>query len=170
DAASALLDELDGRLAALDALLRDPTKAGFVLVTSREPVVLAETLRYQEELARRRIPVTLVVVNRAAPPDPAPAETERMAVVPPLEREPVGVDGLRRFAAALSLEGPRADASPGAAARPDDAERVVAGDPFLPPLDRPLYLVAGKGGVGKTTAAAALALRLRGEGRRVLLL
>src|SRR5690606_9623738 len=43
--------------------------------------------------------------------------------------------------------------------------------PFEPPLDRRIYLVGGKGGVGKSTAAAALALRIAdAASRRVLLL
>jgi anion-transporting ArsA/GET3 family ATPase len=37
------------------------------------------------------------------------------------------------------------------------------------PADARLHVVTGKGGTGKTTAAAALALALAGEGRRVLL-
>src|SRR5690606_37765017 len=47
---------------------------------------------------------------------------------------------------------------------------LVVGGPFTPPLDRTLYLVGGKGGVGKSTAAAALALTLQRAGRRVLML
>ncbi len=41
--------------------------------------------------------------------------------------------------------------------------------PYLPPLERPLQLVLGKGGVGRSTLCAALGLHLAGRGRRVLL-
>jgi arsenite-transporting ATPase len=167
DDASRLLRELDSDLAALVELFTDGERTGFVLVTGREPVVLAETLRYQQELARRRIHVAGVVVNRATrdgvPPDGA--DGVPMIFVPPLTPEPVGNEGLRTFArylarAAVAPRGPE----------PPLWGFVQVGDPFLPPLDRGLYLVGGKGGVGKSTVAAAIALTLAGEGRRTLLL
>lgn len=40
---------------------------------------------------------------------------------------------------------------------------------YVPPLDRRLHLLLGKGGVGRSTLCAALALHLTGRGRRVLL-
>lgn len=184
DEASQLLDSLASDLAALSDLLRDPERTRFLLVTGREPVVLAETLRYQEELARRGIPIGGVVVNRALP-DADRSAGDRMAFVPALLSEPVGVEGLRAFAAALLAEAPRgsagidSDARAPAPGRPADnavlAEgqsppRLLVGGPFTPPLDRTLYLVGGKGGVGKSTVAAALALTLQRAGRRVLLL
>lgn len=167
DDASRLLRELDSDLAALSELFTDAERTGFVLVTGREPVVLAETLRYQEELARRRIRVAGVVVNRATREGVPPAGTGDvpMIFVPPLAPEPVGIDGLRSFArylarAAVAPRGPE----------PPLWGFVRIGDPFLPPLDRGLYLVGGKGGVGKSTVAAALAVTLAGAGRRTLLL
>jgi arsenite-transporting ATPase len=50
------------------------------------------------------------------------------------------------------------------------AARLQLGAPFAPPPDRTLYLVGGKGGVGKSTAAAALALHLTDRGTRPVLL
>ena len=47
------------------------------------------------------------------------------------------------------------------------AARVLWGVPFFPSVR--LHVVTGKGGTGKTTVAAALALALAAEGRRVLL-
>ena len=53
-----------------------------------------------------------------------------------------------------------------AAAPPDPAARPPAGAPAAAPR---LHVVTGKGGTGKTTVAAALALALATGGRRVLL-
>jgi arsenite-transporting ATPase len=47
---------------------------------------------------------------------------------------------------------------------------LTVGASFTPPSDRALYLVGGKGGVGKSTVAAALGVALAAGGRRVLLL
>ena len=173
DEASRLLAELDDDLSALSALLRDPSRTSFVLVTGRDPVVIAETLRYREELARRSIAIGMVVVNRATA-DLALAPSERTVFIPRLEVEPVGLAALRGFASLLLDGGGVAPASPSAPASAEEsgsASRPLAVDGrFAPPLDRSLYLVGGKGGVGKSTAAAALALRLARAGRRVLLL
>jgi arsenite-transporting ATPase len=46
----------------------------------------------------------------------------------------------------------------------------VLGARWFPPTDRRLYVVGGKGGVGKSTAASAVAARLAEEGRGLVLL
>jgi arsenite/tail-anchored protein-transporting ATPase len=81
----------------------------------------------------------------------------------------VGVQGLRNFAAELFGQVPAGPGEPAPAAIDVGAATFDIGGLFTPPLDRSLYLVGGKGGVGKSTAAAALAVRLQREGRRVLL-
>lgn len=164
DAATEDLVALRARIAAVDARLRDPDATRFVLVTTPEPVVRAETLRYADALTARGIALGGIVVNRAASGETPPADGgPRIVAVPHLPREPRGVDGLRAFAAAVDRP-----ASPPSGA--GDAGRVVVGDAWAPPADRRLYVVGGKGGVGKTTAASALAVRLADAGRRVLLL
>lgn len=175
DEAALLLDQMDADLRNLSDLLTDPARTRFVLVTTPEPVVLAEARRYRAELEERGIRLGGIVVNRSLPRvDPA-ATGPGMAFVPLLDPEPTGVDGLRRFAGA-----PVADP----ALRPvEDAPReqqpvpvrrpgaLHVGERFVPPLDRRLYVVGGKGGVGKSTAASALALRLcQTANLRVLLL
>jgi anion-transporting ArsA/GET3 family ATPase len=57
------------------------------------------------------------------------------------------------------------------ATRPVQAERraAVPLDPGLP-LDARLHVITGKGGTGKTTVAAALALALANSGKKVLLI
>jgi arsenite/tail-anchored protein-transporting ATPase len=167
DEASSLLADLDADLGGLTELLHDPERTRFVLVTGREPVVLAETLRYQDELARRGIPIGGIVVNRSRPTEPEEGQAAPLAYVPPLEREPVGVEMLRQFAARLFGSAPSTGQDDSV---PASRSELRVGGAFRPPLDRALYLVGGKGGVGKSTVAAALAVQLQRHGSRVLLL
>ena len=168
DESTRLLERLDRRIAEVESLLRDAQRCAIVLVTTRDPVVLAETLRYQEELSRRRLRVAGVVVNREESDRPQGSSHigDRMIPVPELDPEPIGLPGLERFGLHLFGDLPATPTGLPAAA----GGRLDAGRVFLPPADRRLYLVAGKGGVGKSTAAAALAVRLQQEGRSVLLL
>lgn len=166
DAAADLLRQLHRDLDEIETLLHDPDQTRFILVTTREPVVLAETLRLHEQLTRRGVAVGGVVVNRAVGELPTFAGEDQMVAVPPLQPEPVGIDALRSLGGRL-LGASANGASANASAAPVDVRLT---ERYTPPLDRSLYLVAGKGGVGKTTVAAATALRLRDEGRRVLLL
>jgi arsenite-transporting ATPase len=189
----------------LAALLADPARTRFVLVTTPEPVVLAETRRYLEALRERGIAVGAVVVNRVSAGDAvvgvdlgAAGEGVPVAGIPLLAEEPVGLAGLRRVeAGSVRLATPLPPAPspargegehdtaeggvcrqgdsppPGrgrvAAPRPPDAG-ISLGAPWFVPADRRLYLVGGKGGVGKTTAASAMAARLAEEGRAPVLL
>jgi arsenite/tail-anchored protein-transporting ATPase len=165
DAPARFLASLAADVARLDARLRDPELTRFLLVTGAHPVVLAETRRYHDSLSRMGMALGGIVVNRAGEVRGAGAGPG-MVFVPALRPEPTGPEGLRRFAAA-ARPGP-----PGAAAATGDAgaEGPVVGPRFEPPADRRWYIVGGKGGVGKTTAACALALRLAAGARRVLLL
>lgn len=166
DEAARLLVTLRDDLRRLHALLRDPELTRFVLVTNPEPVVLAETRRYEAALTGRGIALGGIVVNRADARAEGEAVGRGMVFVPRLPREPRGVAGLRAFAAAAARS---PGSSPVAAAPPAEARRA-AGAPFPVPPGRSLYLVGGKGGVGKSTAAAALAIQLADGGRHVLLL
>ena len=169
DEASELLAQLDRELAEISGLLRDRGRTRFILVAGREPVVLAETLRYQSELEDRGIAVGAVVVNRSAPaPRVAPDVEGRMIFVPVLDPEPVGVEGARRFAALL--EAPQGGVAPGGRTVAPTTSALSARAAFEPPTEHALYMVGGKGGVGKSTAASALAIHLVRNGRRVLLL
>jgi arsenite-transporting ATPase len=131
----------------------------FVVVTRREDVVRAETRRLVEHLRGRGLHVAVVVtVGENGDVDVHEGiETFRAPVSP----DWVGCEALRSWGAA-SRTGRRA-----AAPRPltDAHER---GEPLrlLPP--RELLFFAGKGGVGKSTCAAAYAAALSGE-RDVLL-
>jgi arsenite-transporting ATPase len=99
--------------------------------------------------------------------------------VPAVEREPRGVATLRALAARIStldaFDAPRRTTAR-VPARRSPVSRTVPGDArwfsVVAPPGRALVLFAGKGGVGKTTCAAAVALALADQPKppRVLLL
>jgi arsenite-transporting ATPase len=166
DEAARFLTDAAADLDRFSALLTDPAHTRFLLVTDPEPVVLAETRRYAAALAARGIALAGFVVNRASGPVPAEAQGEGMMFVPLLPENPRGVEGLRRFAASVSSTPPLPATVPGTSPAPG----VRVDGTFRPPLDHSLYLVGGKGGVGKSTAAASLALLLAEQRPGTLLL
>src|SRR5947208_2094379 len=192
DAADALVEEIAGAGRDLATLLRDRARVRVTWVLLPEALSLAEARDGVAALDASGIGVDDVLVNRVTPPPPAPCalcDGRRVAeagmlhaarrdlgprpvrIVPALEREPRGIAALRALASKMSE-------APGAA-RPRRAighARPGAGDDrwlaSAAPSGRSLVLFAGKGGVGKTTCAAALALTLaaRRNPPRVLLM
>jgi arsenite/tail-anchored protein-transporting ATPase len=163
------LRSLRERFARAASALRDPEHTRFLIVTTAEPAVVAESARLRESLGREGIAVGGVVVNRVG----AGAEEEARAagaetvggggdrttpvlLLPRVEPPPRGVDALAELASRSAAAPPTAPAPAG----PRRGPRVRAAAPFEVPADRRLYLVIGKGGVGKTTVASALAARL----------
>lgn len=144
---------------ALDDLVRDARgfgevarEADFVVVTGPGAVVRAETDRLVRALADRgcRVAATVAVERPGAEAD----------ILLPLRPGLVGCAPLRRWIAG----------GPGSPAARDAGLGVggaVASD-VMAVLDRELVVFAGKGGVGKTTSAAAAALLLAREGRVLL--
>jgi arsenite-transporting ATPase len=63
DEADEFLDEMRQTLGALRLALGDGTRAGAVLVTRAEPVVVNETVRYAESLGRLGIAIVAIVVE-----------------------------------------------------------------------------------------------------------
>ena len=157
-------------------LLGDRAQCAAVLVTRDEPVVLAETVRYARALADRGIVVGAVVINAhdeddrasgAAEFDGRTAQRGLGAAWRRVARGVValGMDGAREWGARVGEE-PRAldnahasivrSARGRETARSLDAPRA-RGIALLSPLST-LTIVGGKGGVGKTTVACALAV------------
>jgi arsenite-transporting ATPase len=198
DDADRLVDEIDTHGQALAGMLRDPTRCTFTWVLLAERLALEEARDGVRRLDDAGIPVREIVVNRVAGADSrcprcrARADAERavldevfatfadrvVRVLPTEEEEPRGIVPLRRLGRRLVAAPRTRHARRRRRARaPDIAAVVPAGPParwldvLAPPGSR-LCLVGGKGGVGKTTCAAALALALatRDRDRRVLLL
>lgn len=171
------------------ATLRDPAATSLVLVTRPESSAIAEAERTRAELAELGIGGLRLLVNGELEEpeisDPlavayAAAGRQALAALPSGLRDlPTDHLPLRPFEA-LGIEALRGylAGSTGAAAAP---ARSKAGEPRLeaPPLaalvdqleakGKGLVLVMGKGGVGKTTLAAAIALELARRGHPVKL-
>jgi arsenite-transporting ATPase len=158
-----VLDGIDADLAALDRLLHS---AAFVVVHRPGSLVHAETARLADRLAERKLQITAFVATGDAAAVRTDASAQQLRV--PLLSAPSGCEGLRRWAAALDLNeaapAPHRRAAAGAVA-PVAPARSAAG--WLRRQPWRLVWFAGKGGVGKSTCAAAAAAGLAGD-RRVL--
>jgi arsenite/tail-anchored protein-transporting ATPase len=168
DAADAFLAELRDQTATLIRALHDPARAAALLVTGAEPLVVAESERYAEELATSGIHIPAVIANAVADHEELNdladvASDATRYLVPRLDPPPVGMDGLRRWGDALaeglaSGRGKRSAAPSSRKRRGSVVSQKLAGPPARGLLAPSLTIVGGKGGVGKTTTACALAI------------
>ena len=197
DACDALVEELDRSGRSLAALLRAPDQCAVTWVTLPEVVAGAEACQGVAALEEAGIAVDELVFNRLSPSPPgacsrcsprASAEREeardllvrlgagrRVRVVFERPEEPRGLDALvgvgRDLAAEVADDTFVSQTVPGPVARRPTA--VGSGEPVLralAPAGARLLAFTGKGGVGKSTCAAAAALALADDGRRRLLL
>jgi arsenite-transporting ATPase len=201
DAADHLVAEIDAEARRLAALLRDPSRSRFRWMVLPEMLAVEEARDAVQALEGGGLAVDEILVNRAAgigktrrTVDRRRVAAEQRAVaavrkafvgrpirlLPELAAEPRGLAGLRPLARALSQRGPasvRLAPAPAAPSPPSSStargrEPAAVWVPLVAPAGTRLLLFAGKGGVGKTTCAAAAALTL-GDGapaRRILLL
>jgi len=190
DAADELIDELQEEARALGELLRSEN-AEFHWVTLAEELALAETVDGVASLRARGLRVVRLIANRLSPPPDGPCpvcEARRseqarilegalhlklpVQTVPEQRREPRGLEDLATVGRLLSAEATHIEPSfAAAAAEPMQRPRgAPAWLDQLAPKGTRLIFFGGKGGVGKTTTAAAAAVSIAGRGRRVLLL
>jgi arsenite-transporting ATPase len=164
--------------------LADPLRTRLVLVARAQKSALAEAERTARELRHIGVGAQFLVLNGILPQDEASGDALAAAIVAreqaalaqvgdtlaglPQDRvalqafDLVGVPALRRL-----LQAPTAQAAQSA----DDLPRNVAGLPRLAGLvdaiaadGKGLVMLMGKGGVGKTTLAAAIAVELASRG------
>lgn len=178
DAADDFLDEMRQLVAGLRRSLGDAARTAAVLVTRAEPVVVEETVRYADALRRLGLTVAAVIVEALPAPETKGldelmeslgrrAEGAPIFGVPRLTPPPRGLieaaeslGATRRF----GMKRTRFAAKRSRSIAPAAIDLRVGGDagppaaPELQRLLRPLTIVGGKGGVGKTTVACALAI------------
>jgi arsenite-transporting ATPase len=185
----AALGEKRALYAQAVATLRDPGRTSLVLVTRPESSSIDEAERTRGELADLGIAGLRLLVNgELESPDPADRlaaaytarGTEALTAMPAALRslptdhvplrpfEALGVDALRAFLSSSENAAPLA--------HPGEASRALRDAPPLSGLvdelaakGKGLVLVMGKGGVGKTTLAAAVAVELARRGHAVKL-
>ncbi|MGD7733285.1 arsenical pump-driving ATPase [Propionibacteriaceae bacterium G57] len=181
------LEKTRGNYAAALAALGDPTRTRLVLVARPQPSSLAEAARTSEELAQTGIAATHLVINGVLPDEQkldglADAVREReQAAIAALPGElaalaqdqfdlaghaMVGVEALRGL---LSTNKASGIPTPEPAAAPRSLPDLSALIEELAVNEHGLIMCMGKGGVGKTTIAAAIATALADRGKDVLL-
>ena len=182
DQADAFLHMMVGDMKRVRRLLQSQTTE-FVPVVVPEPMVTRETERLLAALQRFAIPVKTLVVNRVEDSrDPCAfcvsrrkGQTASLALlqekfaayklvrVPAWPREVRGTQALYQFGRILFGEAQSFDGWPGPGLVRDGCALSQGTLPELLEKDRKVLFFAGKGGVGKTTLAAATALRLAGS-------
>ncbi|MDL5032543.1 arsenical pump-driving ATPase [Pelomonas sp. APW6] len=171
--------------AAVEALA-DPARTRLILVARAQASTLREVARTHEELARIGLTRQHLVINGVMPAaegadDPLAAavvqrEQAALAAMPevlgelPMDQVPlkafdlVGLAALRQFLDAAAPLGEAASAAPDAPLSAPTLAQLV--DDLAAP-GHGLIMVMGKGGVGKTTLAAAVAVDLARRGMPV---
>lgn len=188
DFADEIIGQLEEEAIELRELLSDPSRTTFTWVTLAEELSFRESEDGVRAIEAMGIAVSPIVVNRVWPMPDRPcalcsprALAERgwrervrttfadktILELPARLEEPRGADALFAFAMEATRAGsgaPRSEhstatARPATAARSGRPIRSQEGRPLISASVR-LVLFGGKGGVGKTTAAAASAIEL----------
>jgi arsenite-transporting ATPase len=164
DDADAFIKEMTGLVSALEESLTDPKRCVAIMVANPETLVVEETRRYLDALRELRVHVAAVVWNATGDPVTPLGDAEQF-VVPKLDVWPTGEKGLERWLAELRALGRgKREAGSGTRGAGGRVRRVpkrvldASHSPLPASLIRPLTIVAGKGGVGKTTVACVLGL------------
>ncbi len=172
DAADALLAEMNALVSALDGTFRDPARCGALMVLNDQDLVVAESGRYARKLRELGMRIAAAIWNGSLPARLAELEGVPQYAVPRLRLWPVGAKGLDTWMTALvHVEEQRPDRSaPGDNDNAQVSRRAAAqnGSNDIGALIRSLTIVAGKGGVGKTTVACAIGLVASQESRTLI--
>ena len=180
DEVDLFLRDLSNRIQSVRALLHDKEQTKFTLVTIPEAMSVRETERYRELLREQGVPVRDLIVNRVEEEHGdcdycrGRVGTQRpwlkqiatsfrdlhLHYVPLQATEVRGIDDLKQIGK-LIWEGEGFKAKAASSKRASSRKSKVSYERSDFPLDsRKIVLFGGKGGVGKTTAAAAFALAL----------
>lgn len=179
DEVDLFLKDLSQRIEAVRKLLHDEEQTRFALVTIPEAMSVRETERYLELLREQGVPVRDLIVNRVEEEHEecdycrARVKMQRpwlqqiassfrdlsMHYVPLEPKEVRGFDDLKKVGR-LIWEGGFKPKTPSKRASSLKKAGVAKHESEFPLVSRKIVLFGGKGGVGKTTAAAAYSLAL----------
>ena len=177
DEVDVFLQDLSKRIAAVQKLLHDKEQTSFTLVTIPEAMSVRETERYLELLSEQGVPVRDLIVNRVEQEHDACAYCRarvrsqrpwikeiastfsdlKLHYVPLQPKEVRGIDDLKKIGKLIWTDEikPRMTRI-----NPDSKSASSVAESSFPLVARKIVIFGGKGGVGKTTAAAAFALAL----------
>jgi arsenite-transporting ATPase len=196
DDSDALIAEIDSSARRLASLLQDSSSTHMTWVTLPEAMSVEETRDAAGVLARSSIQLGDIIVNRVTPPPPQPCRwcdsrraSEAQAIrklrlpnvraieVAARSTEPRGIKTLARMGEEITAQH---QGESGVARSTRGVKRRIAvstvttrttnPDRGFVALEGRLLLFGGKGGVGKTTCAAATAVSLAAAPHPVLLL
>ncbi len=159
DAADAFLLEMKADLAAGRALLQNAERAACWVVAIAEPMSYLESRRFIESLKELKIPVGGIIVNRLTEPTEILEKFSALPVpqalgLPQQPQEPIGSSALDALFAQLNS---LVSLPVAAVSQPVTFIKFSPNFQDFITAKRRLILVGGKGGVGKTTVAGAIA-------------
>jgi arsenite-transporting ATPase len=181
DEVDLFLRDLSRRIESVRTLLHDKELTRFALVTIPEAMSVRETERYLGLLREQGVPVRDLIINRveqehnACDYCRARVNSQRpwikeigtsfrdlnLRYVPLMAKEVRGLDDLKQFGKLIwESEGFKPVTTPGKRTSNSRTNRVGEHESAFPLVSRKIVIFGGKGGVGKTTAAAAFALAL----------
>jgi arsenite-transporting ATPase len=191
DEVDLFLRDLSQRIDSVRKLLHDKEQTRFALVTIPEAMSVRETQRYLELLREQDVPVRDLIINRVEQEHEAcdycrsRVNSQRpwlkeiaksfrdlsLHYVPLMPKEVRGFDDLRQIGKLIWEDGVKPPATQ--SKRVSRTKKKAAdhqGEGAFPLVSRKIVIFGGKGGVGKTTAAASFALALAQSNRQQKLL
>lgn len=173
DQVDQFLVDMEADLAAGRQLLQDQQRTACLIVAIAESMSLQETQRFVKALQTLQIPIGGVLINQVGWPTAAElppmaqahfiqrfcrlAEPAPVLVIPRQLHEPVGAIALDRLITQVQIASESADWQSIAVATGELPVKQLPSLSDFVAEGRRLLIVGGKGGVGKTTVAAAIA-------------
>ncbi|KAL6762077.1 anion-transporting ATPase-like domain-containing protein [Haematococcus lacustris] len=165
DEAVAKLEKLQGRIKMVKQLFRDKQTTEFIIATIPTYLGVNESARLLQSLRKEGIPCKRIIVNQVIGPGQGDAYLrmklkDQSAAIKLIESDPALTDLRKVQAPLIDLEVRRVPALGyfGSVVWRDVFDAMNSG------AERKYFLLGGKGGVGKTSCSAALAVRFASEG------